>query len=344
MYYNQNTEKASEIAAKALERIHAEGLSPTPDIYELWYVYYGELNPEVMHAIDILEQSEKKVTDERCLELHERFLSEASQNERVKQAGDRISQTIKNVGGLVVNVKNATNNYNDSLEEVTAKLADDEIDLVEAREVIGNVVSNTQDMMQQNALLEAELSKSTEVMRELQSDLEKVKKEALTDGLTHLANRKAFDAELIRVQSESIANESEFSLILMDIDHFKGFNDNFGHQVGDQVLRHVAKVLFEGVKGRDIVARYGGEEFALILPETDLKNAVMVAEHLRKAVASKEIINRNSNQMLGRITLSGGVAEFRDGESLEDFIGRADSALYSAKHNGRNQISAAKGV
>jgi diguanylate cyclase len=344
VYYNQNTEKASEIAAKALERIHAEGLSPTPDIYELWYVYYGELNPEVMHAIDILEQSEKKVTDERCLELHERFLSEASQNERVKQAGDRISQTIKNVGGLVVNVKNATNNYNDSLEEVTAKLADDEIDLVEAREVIGNVVSNTQDMMQQNALLEAELSKSTEVMRELQSDLEKVKKEALTDGLTHLANRKAFDAELIRVQSESIANESEFSLILMDIDHFKGFNDNFGHQVGDQVLRHVAKVLFEGVKGRDIVARYGGEEFALILPETDLKNAVMVAEHLRKAVASKEIINRNSNQMLGRITLSGGVAEFRDGESLEDFIGRADSALYSAKHNGRNQISAAKGV
>ena len=109
------------------------------------------------------------------------------------------------------------------------------------------------------------------------------------------------------------------------------------------MLRHVAKVLFEGVKGRDIVARYGGEEFALILPETDLKNAVMVADHLRKAVASKEIINRNSNQMLGRITLSGGVAEFRNGESIEDFIGRADSALYSAKHNGRNQVSAAKG-
>lgn len=343
MYYNQNTEKASEIAAKALERIHTEGLSPTPDVYELWYVYYGGLNPEVMHAIDILEQSKQNITDERCLELHERFLSETSQNERVKQAGDRISQTIKNVGGLVVNVKNATNDYNESLEEVTAKLADDEIDLVEARAVIGNVVSNTQNMMEQNALLEAELSKSTEVMRELQSDLEKVKKEALTDGLTHLANRKAFDAEILRIQKEALDTETEFSLILMDIDHFKGFNDNFGHQVGDQVLRHVAKVLFEGVKGRDIVARYGGEEFALILPETDLKNAVMVADHLRKAVASKEIINRNSNQMLGRITLSGGVAEFRNGESIEDFIGRADSALYSAKHNGRNQVSAAKG-
>lgn len=343
MHYNQNTEKASEIAAEALDRIHGEGLSPLPDIFELWYVYYAELNPEVVRAIDILETSQQKITDERCQELHQRFLSETSQNERVKEAGDRIAETIKTVGGAVVSVKTATADYSSSLEEVSEKLSGDNIDIEDARAVIGDVVANTQNMVEQNALLEEELSKSTEVMQELQRDLEMVKKEALTDGLTNLSNRKAFDAEIVRIQKEAAESGAPFCLIMMDIDHFKSFNDNYGHQVGDQVLRLVAKTLFDGVKGRDVVARYGGEEFAIILPETDLQGAIKVGDHLRKAVASKEIVNRNSGTKLGRITLSGGAAEFSKDESLDDLIGRADAALYSAKHNGRNQVSASKG-
>jgi len=342
VHYNQNTEKASEIAAEALDRIHVEALAPTPDIFELWYVYYGALNPEVVHAIDILDSSQQKITNERCQELHQRFLSESSQNERVKKAGDKISETIKSVGGAVVSVKNATSNYNSALEEVSVKLADDELDIQEAREAITDVMTNTQNMVAQNERLEIELSKSTEVMIELQRDLEMVKKEALTDGLTNLSNRKAFDAEIARIQKESIESGVAFSLIMMDIDHFKSFNDNYGHQVGDQVLRLVAKTLFDGVKGRDMVARYGGEEFAVILPETDLQGAVKVGDYLRKAVASKEIVNRASGDKLGRITLSGGAAEFANEESTEDLIIRADKALYTAKHNGRNQVSSSK--
>ena len=343
MQYNQSTEKASEIAAEALDRIHSEGLLPTPDIFELWYVYYGELNPEVVRAIDILEASQQAITNERCQELHQRFLSETTQNERVKQAGDKISETIKTVGGAVVSVKNATSDYNSALAEVTEQLADDSLDIEQARAAIGDVVNNTKSMMEQNAKLEQELSKSTEVMQELQRDLEMVKKEALTDGLTNLSNRKAFDAEIVRIKKEAEENDEPFCLIMMDIDHFKSFNDNYGHQVGDQVLRLVAKTLFDGVKGRDVVARYGGEEFAIVLPETDLQGAIKVGDHLRKAVASKEIVNRQSGDKLGRITLSGGAAEYIDAEGIDDLIRRADNALYCAKHNGRNQVSAAKG-
>ena len=342
MHYNQNSEKASEIAAEALERIHKEGLAPTPDIFELWYVYYGQFNPEVMHAIDILDASKQKITNERCQELHQRFLSESTQNERVKKAGDKISETIKSVGGAVVSVKNATSNYNSALEEVSVKLADDQLDIAEAREAISDVMTNTQNMVEQNQRLEIELSKSTEVMMELQRDLEMVKKEALTDSLTNLSNRKAFDSEIVRIQKESLESGLPFCLIMMDIDHFKSFNDNYGHQVGDQVLRLVAKTLFDGVKGRDVVARYGGEEFAIILPETDLHGAVKVGDHLRKAVASKEIINRASGDKLGRITLSGGAAEIIADETIDEIISRADKALYTAKHNGRNQISASR--
>lgn len=132
-----------------------------------------------------------------------------------------------------------------------------------------------------------------------------------------------------------------FSILMLDIDYFKSFNDNFGHQVGDQVLRLVARTLKDGLKGKDVAARYGGEEFSIILPDTDLSGAVIVGNALRKAVAGKEVINRSTGKVLGRITLSVGVAEFAGEKTAELLISRADEALYTAKHNGRNQVAAA---
>jgi diguanylate cyclase len=196
-------------------------------------------------------------------------------------------------------------------------------------------------MIARNKALEAELKRSSAEMDTLRKDLENARQMALTDGLTSLANRKAFDAEIERAVKKSAEEEEAFCLILMDIDHFKAFNDNFGHQVGDQVLRLVAKSLTDGVKGRDFAARYGGEEFAIILAATSLQFGVKVADSLRGVVEGKELVNRNTGEKLGRITLSGGVAEYIKGESIESVIERADTALYTAKHNGRNQIAAA---
>ena len=333
-------DKAGTLSKKALERISSESLPPTPDNYELWYVYYAEENPEVRHAIDVLEASGEKITHESCQEIYQRFLSSSSENARVREAGDKIQSTIKDVNGIVSNVKSATTKYSSSLADVTGKLTGD-VSKEEMEAMLENVVSNTEEMITQNIQLEEKLSQSSQVMQELQRDLEMVRKEALTDSLTNLANRKAFDAEIRRIMSESDKEDLPFSLVLLDIDHFKAFNDNYGHQVGDQVLRLVARTLIDGVKGRDVASRYGGEEFAIILPETDLQSAVKVGDFLRKAVAGKEVVNRNTGDTLGRITLSGGVAQYVSGESVEDIIDRSDAALYTAKHNGRNQVAAA---
>lgn len=343
MHHSHSIERAKKLSSQAFEKIKAENLLPTPENYELWYVYYSEENPEITRAIDVLISTGQALTEERCQEIHQRFLSDSSENERVRQAGDKIQSTIKEVTGAVSNVKQATSRYSTTLAQVTNEIKEKKnLSQQEVEKILGSVMDNTQDMLKQNLALEEELTRSSRAMKELQRDLDLVRKEALTDGLTNLSNRKAFDAEIRRVAREAQKDGAAFSLLMMDIDHFKSFNDNYGHQVGDQVLRLVARTLIDGVKGRDMAARYGGEEFAIILPETNLQAAMKVAESLRKAVAGKEVINRNSGDKLGRITLSGGAAEFVAGESVDDFIERTDAALYTAKHNGRNQIAVAQ--
>jgi diguanylate cyclase len=338
--YSHSKEKASQLAAQAFDRMRLEGLSPVPENYQLWYLYYSGENPEITRAIDILVAANQKITDERCQEVHQRYLNDSRENDRVRQAGDRIQTTLKDVNTIVSSVKDTTTKYSSSLSQVQEKLSGnmskDEIDMV-----VRSIRDGTQTMMRQNQILEERLSQSSQLMKELQRDLEQVRKEALTDSLTNLANRKAFDTEIRRIAKEADETGATFSLVMMDIDHFKSFNDNYGHQVGDQVLRLVARTLVEGVKGRDLAARFGGEEFSIILPETNTQGALKVADYLRKAVAGKEVINRNTGSKLGRITLSGGVAQYLPGEEIDDLIGRADAALYTAKHNGRNQISAA---
>jgi diguanylate cyclase len=126
--------------------------------------------------------------------------------------------------------------------------------------------------------------------------------------------------------------------MLTDIDHFKAFNDNFGHLTGDQVLRLVAMSVRHNVKGKDTAARYGGEEFAVILPNTVLRAAVTVAEHIRRAVMAKELMKRSTGEHLGRMTISIGVATVRAGDTGQSLIERADTCLYAAKRHGRNRV------
>jgi diguanylate cyclase len=341
--YPHDPKQAKSYADQALARIVGEGLPPTPDIFELWYVYFSGISPEVTRAIDILVSNNQKITEDRCRDLHTRFLSSARSEEMIRHAGEQINSTIKNVTGVVRDVHNATANYSGSLESVNEKISTIKTP-EEMRELVGTVMSETKDMIERNQVLEQELDRSSSLMEELQRDLEQVRKEAMTDGLTGLSNRKAFDAAIARVAEESNETGSSFTLLMLDIDHFKSFNDNYGHQIGDQVLRLVSRTLTEGIKGRDIAARYGGEEFAIILPDTNLSAGVAVGNSLRKAVATKDVINRSSGEKLGRITMSVGVAEYIEGEKITDLIERADQALYTAKHNGRNQVAAAPSV
>jgi diguanylate cyclase len=189
-----------------------------------------------------------------------------------------------------------------------------------------------------NKQLEERLHASKLEIIELQENLEAVRTESLTDPLTQLANRKFFDGTLEAAIADARANNEPLSLMLTDIDHFKNFNDAYGHLTGDQVLRLVATAVKNNVKGQDTAARYGGEEFAVILPNTVLRSAITVADHIRRAVMTKELMKRSTGEHLGRVTISIGVATLRKSDSPQALIERTDSCLYAAKRHGRNRV------
>ncbi|HEU4479745.1 MAG TPA: diguanylate cyclase [Pyrinomonadaceae bacterium] len=169
--------------------------------------------------------------------------------------------------------------------------------------------------------------------------LDTCEEQASTDHLTGLANRRRFERQLEREVARTARHGRPFSLITIDIDHFKQVNDTYGHEAGDEAIKTLARVLQQGTRGIDLAARIGGEEFAVILTETNLSGAVEVAERLRVALKSIEI------QSVGQIAASFGVAECpSQAETARELVARADAALYEAKREGRDRVARASEV
>jgi diguanylate cyclase len=174
----------------------------------------------------------------------------------------------------------------------------------------------------------------------LRENLAKVTTESERDFLTGTFNRKTFDKRLLEAMQEAKEKRTELVLVMLDVDHFKKFNDTFGHLIGDEVLKIVARTLTDSVKGMDTVARYGGEEFAVILPKTPIGGGMIVADAIRKTIAGRELKRKDTGANYGQITISAGVASFRhDKDTPETLVKRADEALYRSKHAGRNRVT-----
>jgi diguanylate cyclase len=204
--------------------------------------------------------------------------------------------------------------------------------------VVDSLVNTTHEMRETTKALEERLVLSKAEISNLQHSLEAIRAESLTDPLTGLGNRKYFDHSLETAFADALATGEPLSLLMFDIDHFKSFNDSYGHLTGDQVLRLVGISLKQSIKGQDITARYGGEEFAVVLPNTALRQALTVADHIRRAVMSKELKKKSTGEILGRVTISVGVSMLKPDDDTDSLIERADACLYAAKRAGRNRV------
>lgn len=330
-------ERTMAFAEIAFGQLKALRHPATPRNYEIWYTYATGYSPSLNQSINETLARNGTLTEADLERVYATYISPTRLTDKIDSVGSRVVDEINQVMAMIDAAVGSASNYSESLNSVSDRLGSAK-DREGLRAIVESLVQTANDMKRDNNELEERLNASKEEINQLQENLKLVRTESLTDPLTGLANRKHFDDRLAKAVADAHERSEPLSLIMTDIDHFKSFNDTWGHLTGDQVLRLVAMSVKQNVKGQDIAARYGGEEFAIILPNTVLRSALTVADHIRRAVMAKELMKRSTGQNLGRVTISLGVATVRKGDTPQSLIARADACLYAAKRNGRNRV------
>ncbi len=308
-----------------------------PRNYAIWYEYVAGTNEPLKRAMDELIKQELTFTEEVCEQLYLEHIAQPSEiHLRVLQQST--IKILEEIRGYLGSADRDSSRFENSLERHTRALNDDQ-NLESIHAVLNALHQDIRSMQDSTRSLQACLNKNSEEVEQLRKELDITRREATTDALTGLANRKALMTALEQAAGDSVEEGKELCLLLLDIDRFKAINDTHGHLVGDKVIRCVADVMKRAVKGWDLVARYGGEEFVILLPSTPLAGALGVAENIRRAIERTQLIRSSSKETIARITISIGVAKYRAGEALDGFIQRADAALYRSKSGGRNRVT-----
>ena len=330
-------EKTLAFAELALGQIRSLRQTAIPRNYEIWYVYATGYNAQLNKVINETLARNGKLTETDLEQIYETYLSHIKTTDRIDKVGARVIGEIDDVMELIGEALTMSATYGESLSSVGQKLAT-VVNNEQVRKLVDTLVKTTNDMRDTTKALEERLALSKAEISNLQQNLEAIRAESLTDPLTGLGNRKYFDQSLKTAVAAALETCEPLSLLMFDIDYFKSFNDSYGHLTGDQVLRLVGMSLKQSIKGQDITARYGGEEFAVVLPSTALRQALTVADHIRRAVMSKELKKKSTGEILGRVTISVGVSMLKPGDDMDSLIERADACLYAAKRAGRNRV------
>ena len=328
---------ALNMARLALDLLQRYSLPPTPHRFTVAYAYFQAEKPDLIKVVDRLVSHDKFVV-QTIDEVYDQFFGRRIEEAELRDASKKIESTVTQVVDYIDTATGEVEHYGNVLEGFSVKADTAKRTGADIRGDVSNVLTETKAMAESNRGLEERLQASSREIVALRQHLERLEREASTDALTQVANRKRFDVSLREMIAVSLKTQTQLSLMMVDIDHFKKFNDTYGHLLGDQVLRLVARYLTDCIKGDDLAARYGGEEFSIILPKARLDDGMRVAEQIRQMVAAKKVVNRRSGEALGQITLSIGVAEYRYGETPADLIHRADEALYMAKKTGRDRV------
>jgi diguanylate cyclase len=330
-------ERTLAFAEIALGQIRALGQTATPRNFEIWYNYATGYNQPLNQSINEALAEKGALSETDLDQIYDTYIAVSRLGDRMDSVNTRVLDEIKQVISTIDAAAGSATSYSERLNLASEKLAQAN-DGEALRAVIEHLVQSAKEMELDNKKLETRLASSRQEIEQLQQNLEVVRTEALTDPLTTLSNRKYFDAALAKGIAEAAEKNEPLSLLMADIDHFKSFNDQYGHLTGDQVLRLVALSVKQNVKGRDVAARYGGEEFIVALPNTALQSAITVADHIRRAVMTKELMRRSNGERLGRVTISIGAAVLHPGDTAQLLIERADKCLYAAKRQGRNRV------
>jgi diguanylate cyclase len=337
---DHHVSKHWDYAKATLDALHDHGLRPTPELYHVWFVYYAEENPEILRVIDAVKASGEAIGEETLLQLYYRYIFDRQAADFLQRGMEDFSDVVENSDASLTSTRDELRVYGDVLGKAEESLLAGE----KVAEVIRNVALHTGRMQTTVESLHEQLGDYLNKIAHLQRELHETRERSYTDGLTRVSNRMHFEETLASccVEFDTGSIDEPFCVMMVDLDQFKVVNDKYGHRIGDEILVLIASMIKANTKGRDLVARYGGDEFAILLPQTPLKDAMMLADDMSKRIAAREVRAKSSGTSFGHMTVSVGVAEYVKGEGAAKVVDRADNALYRAKKNGRNRNFAAE--
>lgn len=311
----------------------------TPTHYAVWYTYVAQTDPVITKEIDEAIKQEgfcTKVTSEMLYNKHLATKTERDTVELKQCLEAMVHDLTSSVGDTIAE----TTNFNKMIEKNFAHLSaieDKGLSIEDTMLLVKNIIKNANDIQQSSNEFTQKLAQAQKEINVLKKELNIVKLETTHDALTGIFNRRALDSDL----HHFISSGKPFSLIMVDLDHFKNINDTYGHRIGDMVLKAAAKVLNDRSIGVGRAYRYGGEELALVLNNKPLYIARKFADVCRTDIEKISVKSRRNNQnktLLSIVTASFGVAAFEKGDNYSSIIDRADAQLYQAKKLGRNRV------
>ncbi|MGU3538148.1 diguanylate cyclase [Methylobacterium sp. A54F] len=330
-------DRSFALSRRATELMRDYGPSAAPRSYTVWYTYVSGEQPLMNDAIKRLTAQNGSLSPADVDGFYESYID----GRRLSAAADAMSAgLLTEIAGIMETLDlslGSTAQFGESLRALTQDLASPALTRVRIREIVTALVATTREVAANNRTLEARMRESRGEIETLRETLEASRVESRTDPLTGLSNRKDFEEALHRIVETSAQRGTPSSLIVLDIDFFKRFNDLYGHLTGDQVLRLIGIVMREHVRTGGTLARFGGEEFGILLPDTDREAACALAEKVRVSVMGRELVKRSTGESLGKVTVSLGIATYRRGDTPVSLLERADLCMFAAKRKGRNR-------
>ena len=337
MLYSDSVEDSRQYFRLALEEIGKFGLPIDPLNYCIWYEYFSERNSALNKSIDNYLKQNKTFSSEVSKQLFNQFILNGKEplNELVQ---NELKKVFSNLFRSIETTNETFTESGNNLEAMSQAL-DSSITEPEINSIVKQIKKEIKKLESSSGSFQEDIQQANREIESLKKKVERYRNEATKDPLTKLDNRRRFDDKLKAALEEANGKGSPLCLIIADVDHFKKVNDTHGHLVGDNVLRMVASTMKEFIKGKDILARIGGEEFAILLPATALENAMKLADDIRLSFEQLDLKKKSTGESLGKITMSFGVTTYKNSESADDFINRADKALYHSKESGRNRVT-----
>ncbi|MDY6948398.1 MAG: GGDEF domain-containing protein [Pseudomonadota bacterium] len=336
MRYRESKDRSAELLRLTLPLMTRQSAAYHPQSYTLWYEHTAGINPRLSGVLEQRLAGNEPLTDDDVWHLYANFVI-ARDVEAMERMQQRLQALLSDTATVATGAEAEASQFTHTLAihqtQLGEPLAADKLTAI-----IAELITETERMRVTTRELVEQLDRSARDVRDLTEQLKQAEHQAMLDPLTGMFNRRGFEQRL-RAFLDDAGSLQGGAMLLADIDHFKTINDQYGHVLGDKVIRALAQVISGNIKGRDIAGRIGGEEFAIFLPDTSVAGASAVASQLCSAMSSRTIRRSGLEQPLDRVTLSIGVATGALSDSFEQLLDRADKAMYAGKRAGRNRVT-----